>query len=83
MVSDDGVVPKTASVSVSVVVLDQNDNPPQFGEKIYSAEIFESADVGTPVVTVTAKDLDKESNGEVVYSMTGDQQGKVLLISSF
>ena len=60
--------------------MDQNDNPPQFGEKIYSAEIFENADVGTPVVTVTAKDLDKESNGEVVYSITGDQQGKVLFI---
>ena len=73
LVTDDGVVAKTASVSVNIVVADANDNAPQFAEKTYTAEIFENADVGSPVATVSAKDPDKEANGEVVYEVDANQ----------
>ena len=73
LVTDDGVVAKTATVSVNIVVADANDNAPQFAEKIYTAQIFEDADVGSPVATVSAKDPDKEANGEVVYEAVSSE----------
>ena len=40
----------------------------EFSETFYEASISENAKVGSDVLTVHAKDIDKDSNGDVSYS---------------
>ena len=73
LVKDDGIVRKTATVSVNIIVIDQNDNKPVFTEHIYSTWVAEDAKIGTELITLSAKDIDKEENGRVIYAMKSDQ----------
>ena len=50
---------RTASVDVSIKVLDINDHPPQFLLLQYSVQVPESAELGRVVVTATAFDPDE------------------------
>jgi hypothetical protein len=68
VISDNGVFRRSTPVSVNVVVVDKNDNAPEFSENFYEAAISEGAKVGTDILTVHAKDIDKDSNGDVMYS---------------
>ena len=68
VVSDNGVFRRSTSVAVNVVVVDQNDNAPEFTEYFYEAAISENAKVGSDVVSVHAKDIDKDANGDVTYT---------------
>ncbi|CAL4108899.1 unnamed protein product [Meganyctiphanes norvegica] len=64
---------QTATTQVSVQVLDENDNYPQFSEKIYTAEIPEDISASSnPVIKhIQAIDLDAGKNGKVRYAITG------------
>ncbi|OQV23975.1 Protocadherin-like wing polarity protein stan [Hypsibius exemplaris] len=62
----------TATTTLTVKVLDINDNVPIFETTDYNVSISESADVGTVVVTVHAGDSDEGGNGQVVYSLIND-----------
>lgn len=68
VVVDHGSPPRTASVSITVTVLDVNDNSPQFdqhvGNLVYAAE---NKPPGTRVVQIIARDADNGSNGTVSY----------------
>ena len=55
---DSGTTPQTSTVSVYVNVVDVNDNAPVFDPSTYSNEIEEDAEVGQPVLTVIATDID-------------------------
>ncbi|KAK3592814.1 hypothetical protein CHS0354_019041 [Potamilus streckersoni] len=57
--------------TVTVHVLDQNDESPIFEYDVYAKTIRESFAVGTKVLTVNAsdKDISKESNGLVRYKL--------------
>ncbi|EDO41767.1 predicted protein, partial [Nematostella vectensis] len=55
----------TASVPVTINILDVNDNSPQPARREYRAHVAENSDVGTLVTTV--KDPDAGVNGEVEY----------------
>ena len=68
-VRDHGVVPKRDEVTVSVVVLDDNDNAPYFSVPHVGAVILESASVGTTVGRVQAHDADKGPNGRLSYAI--------------
>lgn len=48
----------SSTLTVYCNVLDLNDNAPLFDPMSYSNEIFENVSVATPVVTVSATDLD-------------------------
>lgn len=42
----------------------------------HTADIMENATIGTPVLTVTAQDLDSGDNGKVTYAIAdGDDEG--------
>ncbi|XP_053556199.1 protocadherin-23 [Bombina bombina] len=70
---DGGHPPRTGRLVVDIVVIDANDNPPNFDEAEYKGWVLESAPVGTPICTVHASDPDLGNNGEVIYSLrTGD-----------
>ncbi|CAG0919475.1 unnamed protein product [Notodromas monacha] len=57
----------TASHSLTVEVLDVNDNRPQFTRRRFFANISEDAPVGTFVFRVEAHDVDQGENGNLTF----------------
>ena len=66
---DRGLPPLSATITVTINILDINDNPPLFAEPQYELHISESAPVGELVGTVLANDPDAGENGTVYYAM--------------
>ena len=60
--------------SVTLAVLDVNDNPPVFEQATYELDISESVE-DTPLMTVRATDRDSGDNGRVTYSLQHSSQG--------
>uniref|UniRef100_A0A3Q2W1L2 Protocadherin Fat 4 n=1 Tax=Haplochromis burtoni TaxID=8153 RepID=A0A3Q2W1L2_HAPBU len=59
---------------VTVTVIDTQDNPPVFSQKVYSFVMFENVGVGTVIGTVSATTVDLNTN--ISYLITsGDQRG--------
>lgn len=73
---DGGTPPLRGTMTVNITILDVNDNPPVFAESVYSATIPENATVGTPVLKVSATDLDTGENGLIEYSINRRQSDK-------
>lgn len=66
----DGGHPRLSSVtSLTVDVIDTNDNPPVFPNTAIVRQIREGIAVRTPIVTITAEDPDSGDNGIVTYSI--------------
>lgn len=78
--SDHGVPVMSSSASVSITVLDVNDNVPTFTEKVYSLKINEDAIVGTSVLTVTA--IDRDVNSVVTYQISSGNTRNRFAITS-
>uniref|UniRef100_A0A8C9XZR4 FAT atypical cadherin 4 n=1 Tax=Sander lucioperca TaxID=283035 RepID=A0A8C9XZR4_SANLU len=59
---------------VTVTVIDTQDNPPVFSQKVYSFVMFENVGIGTVIGTVSATTVDLNTN--ISYLITsGDQRG--------
>ena len=67
---DRGVPTMNSIVTVTVTVVDKNDNEPKYDQD-YNFEVKENATVNTRVGQVSARDADEGSNGKVVYNITG------------
>ncbi|KYB27849.1 cadherin-related tumor suppressor [Tribolium castaneum] len=66
----------SSTLTVYCNVLDLNDNTPLFDPMSYTNEIFENVSIATPIVTVSATDLDSGDNGKIVFRITaGDENG--------
>ena len=52
---------------MNIILIDVNDNSPQFDAHNYSGEVKENLGIGTPVDTVLAVDNDLDDNGLVKY----------------
>ncbi|KAM8764476.1 protocadherin beta-12-like isoform 9-T9 [Rhynchonycteris naso] len=65
---DGGSPPRSGTASVRVVVVDINDNSPEFEQPFYEVKIPENSVLGSQVVRVSARDLDSGKNGEISYS---------------
>ncbi|NWH81918.1 CELR2 protein, partial [Piaya cayana] len=65
---DQGSPPMASSASVSVTILDVNDNSPEFTQREYSARLNEDAAVGTSVLTVSA--IDRDANSVITYQIS-------------
>ncbi|KAG7249350.1 hypothetical protein CRUP_035768, partial [Coryphaenoides rupestris] len=86
-ISDHGVPARSTTVRVIVRVLDENDNRPQFLEKIYKIKLpereraeRERATKRDPVYRVIAADRDAGPNAEISYSIEeGDEHGKFFI----
>uniref|UniRef100_A0A673AQA4 FAT atypical cadherin 2 n=1 Tax=Sphaeramia orbicularis TaxID=375764 RepID=A0A673AQA4_9TELE len=59
----------SSSCFVEIEVLDVNENlhQPMFSEFVYEAAVMEDAAVGTPVITLTASDKDRDKDGVVRF----------------
>uniref|UniRef100_A0A670J6Z8 Cadherin EGF LAG seven-pass G-type receptor 1 n=2 Tax=Podarcis muralis TaxID=64176 RepID=A0A670J6Z8_PODMU len=77
---DNGVPVMTSSASVSITVLDVNDNNPTFTEKVYQLRLNEDATVGSSVLTLTA--VDKDVNSVVTYQITSGNTRNRFAITS-
>uniref|UniRef100_A0A8C5DB83 Cadherin, EGF LAG seven-pass G-type receptor 3 n=1 Tax=Gouania willdenowi TaxID=441366 RepID=A0A8C5DB83_GOUWI len=77
---DYGMPPLSATASVTITVMDVNDNRPEFLQKEYYSRLNEDAVVGTSVVTVTA--VDRDVNSAVTYQITGGNTRNRFAIST-
>ncbi|XP_053304542.1 cadherin-1-like isoform X2 [Spea bombifrons] len=76
-VSSDGISVEQP-MEIIIKVIDQNDNKPQFTQQVFEGSVPEGSRPGTPVMSVTATDLDDSintNNGMVAYSIV-DQEPK-------
>ncbi|XP_040097484.1 protocadherin beta-14-like [Oryx dammah] len=67
---DGGSPPRSGTALVCVLVLDINDNAPQFERSVYEVPIPENSPLDFLVVRVSATDLDTGINGELSYSFS-------------
>uniref|UniRef100_A0A3P9NIR3 Protocadherin Fat 4 n=1 Tax=Poecilia reticulata TaxID=8081 RepID=A0A3P9NIR3_POERE len=72
--ADGGGVRSHIQAIVTVTVIDTQDNPPVFNQRVYSFVMFENVALGTVIGTVSATTLDLNTN--ISYLITsGDQRG--------
>lgn len=62
---------QSTSVSIEVMVEDENDNRPIFTEPVYQVAISENATVSTSIIRVSANDPDYGSNADLIYTLMG------------
>ncbi|KAJ8866041.1 hypothetical protein PR048_033565, partial [Dryococelus australis] len=73
---DQGTPQLSKVVPLNVIVLDINDNPPEFTSKYYYAKVAEIVSAGSEVVRVLATSKDTGVNAEVYYSIVGGNEHK-------
>nr|XP_060630203.1 protocadherin gamma-B5-like isoform X17 [Anolis sagrei ordinatus] len=67
MALDGGKPPKTGTAKIWINVIDANDNPPIFSQKMYMVNLRENAPSGSLVIQVKATDRDAGSYGQINY----------------
>ncbi|XP_029607455.1 cadherin EGF LAG seven-pass G-type receptor 1 isoform X1 [Salmo trutta] len=72
---DNGIPQKSDTTYVEIIVLDANDNAPQFLRDIYQGTVFEDAPVYTSILQISASDRDSASNGRLSYTFQGGDDG--------
>ncbi|XP_042668130.1 protocadherin Fat 4 [Centrocercus urophasianus] len=78
---DSGAVPLSSTCTLSIDVLDENDNSPSFPKSILSVDVLENMRVGELVSSVTATDSDSGDNADLHYSITGTNNHGTFSIS--
>ncbi|XP_069485338.1 cadherin EGF LAG seven-pass G-type receptor 1 isoform X3 [Ambystoma mexicanum] len=73
---DNGIPQKSDTTYVEILVLDSNDNAPQFLRDRYQGSVFEDVPMSTSVLQVSATDRDSGLNGRVMYSFQGGDDGE-------
>ncbi|XP_014384502.1 PREDICTED: protocadherin beta-18-like [Myotis brandtii] len=67
---DGGSPPRSGTAVVRVLVLDINDNAPEFERPVYEVQVPENSPLDSLVIKVSATDLDAGINGELTYSFS-------------
>ncbi|XP_030344442.1 cadherin-23 isoform X1 [Strigops habroptila] len=81
VVADDGGPKIDSTVKVTITVLDENDNSPQFDiTSDSSVSVAEDSAVGKRVALVLARDPDAGSNGQVTFSLASGNIGRAFEI---
>ncbi|XP_027762821.1 protocadherin-16 [Empidonax traillii] len=75
VVQDHGSPPRSATMSLTVQVLDLNDNTPSFAQATYAVEVPEDLPVGALVLQLVAEDPDEGTNGQVSYYLGNESLG--------
>ena len=69
-VVDQGIIPLSSSITVSVNIIDENDNTPQFSFPYFEGTVLENFSPNTHVANTTAEDADIGSNANLTFSIT-------------
>ncbi|XP_074460312.1 protocadherin alpha-2-like isoform X6 [Larus michahellis] len=75
--SDGGRPPLTGTMELLILVLDANDNAPQFNQSVYQVQLQENVPPGTVFLQLTATDKDEGINQELYYSFSDTMPAKV------
>ncbi|XP_064092540.1 cadherin-related tumor suppressor-like [Macrobrachium nipponense] len=78
---DRGNPPNAHTLTISLRVIDENDNSPIFDPKQYSASVPENASIGLSVLQVSATDADESLNGRVRYTIVAGDKNRDFSIS--
>ncbi|MGH0165990.1 UNVERIFIED_CONTAM: hypothetical protein FKN15_049845 [Acipenser sinensis] len=73
---DNGIPQKSDTTYVEIIVLDANDNAPQFLRDMYQGNVLEDSPVYTSVLQISASDRDSWVNGRVSYTFQGGDDGE-------
>ncbi|XP_061676359.1 neural-cadherin isoform X2 [Syngnathoides biaculeatus] len=66
--------------TATILVLDVNDHPPIFSQRVYTAQVTEDLEVNSEVLVVSATDGDQDENAMVTFSIvSGDEDRKFLV----
>ncbi|OBS75282.1 hypothetical protein A6R68_14180, partial [Neotoma lepida] len=65
---DGGSPPRSGTAQVHILVLDINDNAPEFTQPLYDVHVLEKSPVGSVIITVSASDLDMGNFGAISYA---------------
>ncbi|XP_047209454.1 protocadherin alpha-2-like isoform X5 [Girardinichthys multiradiatus] len=72
---DGGKPSMSGTLTITVNVLDVNDNSPVFSQSLYKAQVLENTPFQSFVLTVSAVDSDEGINSEILYSFI--QRGNI------
>lgn len=82
IVKDNGTPAKRNCAKIIVHVIDHNDHAPEFTSKIIQGKVYETATIGSNVVTAYATDRDIGENSKIVYSIVSGNVGNMFSIDS-
>ena len=80
--TDNGIPSLNTSATLTVTVIDTNDNSPIFDEASYNTTFPEDTSVNTVVLRVSATDADSTSNAAITYSLMQDSSSGSISINS-
>ncbi|CAH8532558.1 unnamed protein product [Schistosoma rodhaini] len=60
---------QTATMTITLHIVDANDNEPTFEKQFYKAEIKENSPIGTKIIKIHAVDKDVGVNAQIYYSL--------------
>ncbi|XP_035677124.1 protocadherin Fat 4-like [Branchiostoma floridae] len=80
-VQDGGSPSLNATATVTVNVLDVNDNFPVFSSDPYTVSVYEDIAVGATVADVTATDADSGTNAQVSYTIIGGNEENKFVVN--
>ena len=69
----------SSNATLTISVIDINDNPPTFSPIFFEVSLLENATEGSFVANVSATDIDFEENGEISYSFFSGSRGNFLV----
>ncbi|GAB1604323.1 protocadherin beta-15-like isoform X1 [Argonauta hians] len=69
---DGGTPPREGILNVRISVGDMNDNAPIFSRNIYNVSVENANDIESPILSLSAKDLDIGKNGAVSYHLNSE-----------
>ncbi|XP_016085598.1 cadherin-23 [Sinocyclocheilus grahami] len=83
VVADDGGPKRDSTVKVSITILDENDNSPEFDiTSDLSVDIPEDTPIGQRVAVVLARDKDAGRNGLVIFTLIAGNMQDVFKINT-
>lgn len=74
--SDSGSPPLTSNTTLTVAVIDVNDNPPEFNSTAYNFQVIENLSAGAVVGVFNVTDRDRGMAAEAVFSLSGLGAGR-------
>ncbi|KAM4636899.1 cadherin-23 [Discoglossus pictus] len=80
MAKDAGTPPLNSTVTITIEVFDENDNPPTFSRPSYVIAVMENIMAGATVLFLVATDLDRSreyGQESIIYSLDGSPQFRI------
>lgn len=74
--------PLSSTANITVIVLDDNDNAPEFTQSSSEISVVETSPIGTELMRFRASDADQGVNSQVVFSITAGNRRDTFHIDS-